>query len=386
MSRSPTLVPTCSPAALPPFTLVNHASRYRQHCYYCSQTLVCLLHTNTSILYSTLRFYMLPSPPPEFMSAVERFSLEQMLSMPHPDQDFESFNMDGSHLDAEYPSQMYARQAHQVAWYPVSSTSCTGDENLSTVRPLPFDIAASGINTVLQPLSYGPSGYNETIFSVAPNYPSPEHIPSTPALSQTDAMGDYSRPSSVFSSAENSHLDQHSFNGPARTLIHSSPYVEDIIFPDHNQYSHSHHSSPRTPHFSCPQGGYYEAQSMLQPQPISRREIAIAPQPIIGVKRRASEMSDAQTEENAPTRRRIRKRRQASNSDHLPKELKDEERLLLWCKDHETLSWKEVAAKMQQELGKELQVPCLQMRFKRLKEKMNKWAAIDVSFQLSFSG
>lgn len=60
-------------------------------------------------------------------------------------------------------------------------------------------------------------------------------------------------------------------------------------------------------------------------------------------------------------------------------ELNEEERLLLQLKDQESLPWKDIAIRFQQALGRTHQVPALQMRYKRLREKLRSWTEEDVS-------
>ena len=59
-------------------------------------------------------------------------------------------------------------------------------------------------------------------------------------------------------------------------------------------------------------------------------------------------------------------------------ELTEEERLLLRFKDEENLPWKDIALKFQTETGRTFQVPALQMRYKRLREKLRVWSESDV--------
>lgn len=73
-----------------------------------------------------------------------------------------------------------------------------------------------------------------------------------------------------------------------------------------------------------------------------------------------------------------RKRKRAvSNAG--PVELNEEEQLLLKLKEEENLPWKDIAVRFQTDLGKSYQVPALQMRFKRLRERMRTWTDVDVS-------
>lgn len=72
-----------------------------------------------------------------------------------------------------------------------------------------------------------------------------------------------------------------------------------------------------------------------------------------------------------------RKRKRAP-SQVGPVELNEEEQLLLKLKEEENLPWKDIAVRFQTDLGKSYQVPALQMRFKRLRERMRSWTEIDV--------
>lgn len=74
-----------------------------------------------------------------------------------------------------------------------------------------------------------------------------------------------------------------------------------------------------------------------------------------------------------------RKRRRTGSTPERPPELTEEERLLLKLKEDEGLPWKDIAMRFQQELGKTYQVPALQMRFKRLRERIRQWTDNDVS-------
>ena len=72
------------------------------------------------------------------------------------------------------------------------------------------------------------------------------------------------------------------------------------------------------------------------------------------------------------------KRRKRAPSHNGPVELTEEEQLLLKLKEEENLPWKDIAARFQTDLGKSYQVPALQMRFKRLRERMRSWTETDV--------
>jgi hypothetical protein len=59
-------------------------------------------------------------------------------------------------------------------------------------------------------------------------------------------------------------------------------------------------------------------------------------------------------------------------------ELGEEDRLLIQLKDEESMPWKDIAARFQSDLGKTYQIPALQMRLKRLRERMRVWTDVDV--------
>lgn len=73
------------------------------------------------------------------------------------------------------------------------------------------------------------------------------------------------------------------------------------------------------------------------------------------------------------------KKRKRAPSQSGPVELNEEEQLLLKLKEEENLPWKDIAVRFQTDLGKSYQVPALQMRFKRLRERMRTWTETDVS-------
>ncbi|KZF24480.1 hypothetical protein L228DRAFT_237405 [Xylona heveae TC161] len=72
------------------------------------------------------------------------------------------------------------------------------------------------------------------------------------------------------------------------------------------------------------------------------------------------------------------KRQRRADSVMANVELNEEERLLLRLKDEECLPWKDIAIRFHMELGKVFQVPALQMRYKRLREKLRIWNDTDV--------
>ncbi|KAL9115683.1 MAG: hypothetical protein Q9227_000051 [Pyrenula ochraceoflavens] len=78
---------------------------------------------------------------------------------------------------------------------------------------------------------------------------------------------------------------------------------------------------------------------------------------------------------NAAQRRRSAS---ASTAGGRQTELSEEEQLLLKLKHEDNLPWKDIAKEFENQLGRSYQVPALQMRFKRLRERMRTWNEEDV--------
>ncbi|KAH7092630.1 hypothetical protein FB567DRAFT_435181 [Paraphoma chrysanthemicola] len=119
---------------------------------------------------------------------------------------------------------------------------------------------------------------------------------------------------------------------------------------------------------------YLPSNHLTSPQP-RRLYTPIAPQPLeaprsSGVKRSRDDDEDGSEE----TKRR---KRSESNTSALF-ELSEEDKLLLQLKEEESMPWKDIAARFQTDLGKAYQIPALQMRLKRLRERMRVWTEADV--------
>ncbi len=106
--------------------------------------------------------------------------------------------------------------------------------------------------------------------------------------------------------------------------------------------------------------------------------IPIAPDPV-SLRQMNAQKRMREEEEYSKYGQRKRKRT-PSQSD--PVELNEEEQLLLRLKEEENLPWKDIAVRFQTDLGKMYQVPALQMRLKRLRERMRAWSETDVSFEI----
>jgi hypothetical protein len=140
----------------------------------------------------------------------------------------------------------------------------------------------------------------------------------------------------------------------------------------HDQYYTPFQHMTRSPRLSEP---LVELPSnhFTSPQP-RRFYPPIAPQPLevprsSGVKR---ERDDDDEDSDA-------KRRKRSDSNaSVQFELSEEDKLLLQLKEEESMPWKDIAARFQSDLGKAYQIPALQMRLKRLRERMRVWTDTDV--------
>jgi hypothetical protein len=80
-------------------------------------------------------------------------------------------------------------------------------------------------------------------------------------------------------------------------------------------------------------------------------------------------------EEEALDNSKRRKRSDSQTSTQV--ELSEEDKLLLKLKEQESMPWKDIAARFQTDLQKSYQIPALQMRYKRLRERMRVWTDTD---------
>ena len=71
---------------------------------------------------------------------------------------------------------------------------------------------------------------------------------------------------------------------------------------------------------------------------------------------------------------RIRRR----HEEAAPPALREVDRLLLSLRDDQSLSWKDITEKFNTETGQDYKIPALQMRYKRLKEKLQTWTEKDI--------
>ena len=110
---------------------------------------------------------------------------------------------------------------------------------------------------------------------------------------------------------------------------------------------------------------------MLERHTQRLKPVPIAPNPV-GL----SHFKRGREEESHADASPKRTRRSSLNTPIL--ELTEKEGLLLRLKDEINLPWKDIALRFQLELGKSHQVPALQMRYKRLHERLRVWTETNV--------
>lgn len=112
-----------------------------------------------------------------------------------------------------------------------------------------------------------------------------------------------------------------------------------------------------------------------QQSPTPRSFAPIAPDPV-GLQRMQAVRQNQEVEEHQqPKRRRLT---QSSMDAPQPPPLKDEDKLLLQLKDEQQLPWKNIVGSFQQETGKVHAIAALQMRYKRLKDRLQVWTDPDI--------
>ncbi len=132
------------------------------------------------------------------------------------------------------------------------------------------------------------------------------------------------------------------------------------------------HSMPPTP------------QTAALPQNLGSQPVPIAPLPSCAPLRHGKRL---RTDDQYETGRSPRRRRSTSTNqtpqipgaNRLQTELSEEDQLLLKLKHEENLPWKDIAREFETRLGRTYQVPALQMRHKRLRERLRTWTEDDVS-------
>ena len=237
-----------------------------------------------------------------------------------------------------------------------------------------FYSSGLGINNAFSEPEWNPSNIAPLPADFDTPFPQPTHTNTTGA-----------RPPPIEVSA----VPPHMLNIPRPKSSPSTfgPNVEDLLFPgdpyklgradDFTSFQTFPLSPAKTasPYFS--DHGY---SMSARTSPARHAPIPIAPDPV-GLQQlnRLKRMRD--DEDHFAEYGQRKRKRAISNAG--PVELNEEEILLLKLKEEENLPWKDIAVRFQTDLGKTYQVPALQMRFKRLRERMRTWTETDVSLNLS---
>ena len=177
------------------------------------------------------------------------------------------------------------------------------------------------------------------------------------------------------------------FSRPKSSPSTFGPNVEDLLFTENpfrtsgSEYAPSVFSmSPQPVPSTKAHSPYYPASeypvSNASASPGRSAPVAIAPDPA-GLRQMNALKRMRDDEEQYSEYGQKKRKRAPSNAG--PIELNEEEQLLLKLKEEENLPWKDIAVRFQTDLGKSYQVPALQMRFKRLRERMRTWTDTDVS-------
>ena len=176
-------------------------------------------------------------------------------------------------------------------------------------------------------------------------------------------------------------------SGPSKTRSSPSTFghnVEDVFFAanplgikqetaDDTTLTSSPRFTPRpaSPYFGSFGVSQIHRRPSSKPDPVpSTRESSLNTQ---AARSRKRSRDDDDVADSLP------KRRKRAPSNTAQTELSEEEALLLRLKDEENLPWKDIALRFQTDRGKVYQVPALQMRLKRLRERMRVWTEKDVS-------
>jgi hypothetical protein len=125
-------------------------------------------------------------------------------------------------------------------------------------------------------------------------------------------------------------------------------------------------------------------QTAALPPTLVSQPVPIAPHPASATMRHGKRLrNDDQYESGrSPQRRRsnsTNQNQQISGGNRPQTELSEEDQLLLKLKHEENLPWKDIAREFETRLGRTYQVPALQMRHKRLRERLRTWTEDDVS-------
>ena len=174
-------------------------------------------------------------------------------------------------------------------------------------------------------------------------------------------------------------------SGPSKTRCSPSTFgqnVEDVFFAanplgikQESAEDATLISSPRfTPRATSP---YFGSFGVSQVHPRTRKPEAVTTAPEASFNTQTHALKRSRDDDDVADS--LPKRRKRATSNTTQTELSEEESLLLKLKDEENLPWKDIAMRFQTDVGKTYQVPALQMRLKRLRERMRVWTERDVS-------
>jgi hypothetical protein len=141
----------------------------------------------------------------------------------------------------------------------------------------------------------------------------------------------------------------------------------------HDQYYSTFPHLTRSPRLSEPLMDL-PSSHLTSPQP-RRLYTPIAPQPLEAPRSSGVKRTREDDEESCEE---IKRRKRSDSNTSVSFELSEEDKLLLQLKEEESMPWKDIAARFQSDLGKAYQIPALQMRLKRLRERMRVWTDTDV--------
>ncbi|KAI8932462.1 hypothetical protein NX059_010647 [Plenodomus lindquistii] len=145
------------------------------------------------------------------------------------------------------------------------------------------------------------------------------------------------------------------------------------IHTSHNSFYPSFPTMSRSPRLSEP---LMELPSTHLTSPQNRRIYTpIAPLP---VKTPRSHVTKRPREDDEEIPEESKRRKRSDSTTSAQFELSEEDKLLLQLKEEDSMPWKDIAARFQSDLGKTYQIPALQMRLKRLRERMRVWTETDV--------
>lgn len=178
------------------------------------------------------------------------------------------------------------------------------------------------------------------------------------------------------SRAQSHFMDKsHGGSGSLHRVPNESPWsINPLgIHSSRNSYYPAFPTIMRSPRLSEP---LMELPTNNPSSPQTRRIYTpIAPLP---VEKPKSQVTKRTREEDENVSDECKRRKRSDSITSAPLELNEEEKLLLQLKEEESMSWKDIAARFQSDLGKTYQIPALQMRLKRLRERMRVWTDTDI--------